>query len=41
MVRKLDESKVAWIVRQKADGAMTNRQIAEAMGVKARWVQAL
>ncbi len=28
---KLDESKVAWIVRQKAGGKATNREIAEAM----------
>ena len=40
VVRKLDESKLARIVRQKADGAMTNRQIAEAMGARTRWVQA-
>ena len=38
---KLDESKVTWIVRRKAEGRMTNRQIAEAMGVKVRWVQVL
>ena len=38
---RLDESKVAWIVRQKARGEMTNAQIAESMGVKVRWVQVL
>ena len=38
---RLDESKAAWIVRRKAEGGMTNRQIAEAMGVKVRWVQVL
>ena len=38
---KLDESKVVWIARQKAKGKMANREIAEAMGVNVRWVQAL
>ena len=38
---KLDEPKAAWIVRRKAEGRMTNRQIAEAMGVKTRRVQVL
>ena len=38
---ELDESKVTWIVRRKAEGKITNRQIAEAMGVKVRWVQVL
>ena len=38
---KLDESKAAWIMRRKAEGRMTNRQIAKAMGVKVRRVQAL
>ena len=36
---KLDESKVAWIVREKAKGELTNSQIAESMNVSVRWVQ--
>ena len=40
VTRKLDESKAAWIVRQKAGGGMTSRQIAEAMGARTRRVQA-
>ena len=38
---RLDESKAAWIVRQKARGEVANAQIAESMGVKVRWVQVL
>ena len=38
---KLDESKVVWIVREKAKGELSNKQIAEPMGVTVRWVQIL
>lgn len=41
VAKKLDESKVAWILREKAKGEMTNRQIAESMKVSVRWVQRL
>ncbi len=35
---KLDESKVKWIVNQRAKG-VSNRQIAQTMGISIRWVR--
>ncbi len=40
-MRKLDESKVKWIINQKKKGQMTNRQIADTMHVSIIWVQKL
>ena len=40
-MRKLDESKVKWIILQKKAGKMTNRQIADAMGISEIWVKKL
>ena len=40
-MKKLDESKVNWIVRKKREGSMTNAQIAESMNVSAIWVKKL
>ena len=34
-MKKLDESKVNWIVRKKRKGSMTNAQITESMNVPA------
>ena len=39
-MKKLDESKVKWIVVQKRKGAQT-KKIAESMNVSARWVRKL
>ena len=38
---KLDESKVRWIIRQKAKGELTNAQIAETQGISVIWVKKL
>lgn len=38
---KLDPVKVAWIVRQKEKGRLTNRAIAEGVGVSPVWVKKL
>ena len=40
-IRKLDESKVNWIIKKKREGSMTNAQIAESMNVSAIWVKKL
>ena len=40
MVGKLDESKVRWIIQQKRKGCR-NKEIADAMSVSVRWVQAV
>ena len=39
--RKLDESKVKWIIEKKREGNMTNAQIAESMNVSVIWVKKL
>ena len=39
-MKRLDESKVNWILQQKSK-LVCNREIADAMGVSVRWVQAL
>ena len=41
VVRKLDESKVKWIILQKKAGKTTNRQIADTMGISEIWVKKL
>ncbi|MDG6909270.1 MAG: DDE-type integrase/transposase/recombinase [Nitrososphaerota archaeon] len=38
---KLDPGKVQWIVRQKEEGRLTNRAIAQSMGVSPIWVKKL
>jgi DNA-binding Lrp family transcriptional regulator len=38
---KLDPVKVEWIVRQKEEGALTNRAIAESMRVSPTWVKVM
>ena len=40
-VIKLNRSKTAWIIRQKRKGQMTNREIAEVMGISVIWVKKL
>ena len=40
-MRKLDESKVKWIILQKKAGKTTNRQIADTMGISEIWVKKL
>ena len=40
-MKKLDKSKVRWILRQKRAGKMTNRQIADAIGISEIWVKKL
>ena len=40
-MKKLDESKVRWIVLKKRQGRMTSRQIIESMGVSVIWVKKL
>ena len=39
VIHKLDEEQVRWIMRQKANGQMSNAKIAELMGVSDRWVR--
>ena len=39
-MKKLDESKVRWIITQKRKGAITNH-VAQTMDVSARWVKKL
>ena len=41
VAKKLDESKVVWIVKAKAKGELSNKEIAEPMNVTVRWVQIL
>ena len=41
VIHKLDEEQVRWIMRQKANGQMSNAKIAELMGVSDRWVRKL
>ena len=41
VIHKLDEEQVRWIMRQKANGQMSNAEIAEPMGVSDRWVRKL
>ena len=41
LMRKLDEDKVRWIIREKRKGELTGRQIAETMGVSDIWVKKL
>ena len=41
VMKKLDKSKVEWIVREKAKGEMTNAQIAETMKISVIWVKKL
>ena len=40
VMKKLDKSKVEWIIREKRKGTH-NRKIAETAGVSVRWVQKL
>ena len=40
VMKKLDQSKVEWIIREKRKGTH-NRKIAEAPGISVRWVQKL
>ena len=39
-MKKLDESKVRWIIAQKRKGATTNR-VAQTMDVSTRWIKKL
>ena len=39
-MKKLDKSKVEWIIREKRKGTH-NRMIAEQYGISVRWVQKL
>jgi len=41
VMKKLDESKVQWIVREKRKGEMTSAQIAQAMKISTVWVKKL
>ena len=41
VIAKLDPVKIAWIIREKEGGKLTNRMIAQHMGVSERWVQKL
>lgn len=41
VIHKLDEEQVRWMMRQKANGQMSNVEIAESMGVSDRWVRKL
>ena len=41
VMKKLDESKVNWIIKKKREGSMTAIQIAESTNVSAIWVKKL
>ena len=41
VIHKLDEEQVRWIVRTRRNGTMGTKEIAETMGISARWVQKL
>ena len=41
LMRKLDEDKVRWIIREKIKGEMTGRKIAERMEISEIWVKKL
>ncbi len=41
VTKKLNESKVNWIIQKKREGNMTNAQIAESMNVSVIWVKKL
>ena len=40
-MRKLDESKIKWIINQKAKRELTNAEIAQTMKISVRWIQKL
>lgn len=41
VMKKLDKSKVNWIIQEKRKGAKTNKQIADSMGVSVIWIKKL
>jgi len=41
IMKKLDKSKVMWIIQQKRDGNRTNADIATALRISAVWVKKL